>query len=124
MLCYCDLDFIICKTSVKLYREKEGRATAKSSGGIQNQERANGAVGKCEDVKLAQCRDGRAGEREELDLCPEEVGLAAGFPQGSGAAAARRRKRMLGACQGQQLVGGEKARGQHSLPKSSVQICG
>lgn len=100
--------------------------TAKSSAGIQNQERAKGAVGECEDVKLAQCRDSRAGEREreKLDLCPEEVGLAAGFPQGSGAAAAHRRKRMLGACQGQQLVWGKKVRGQDSLPKSSVQICG
>lgn len=37
---------------------------AKSSAGIQNQERAKGAVGECGDVKLAQCADGRAGERE------------------------------------------------------------
>lgn len=30
-------DFIICNISVKLYSKKEGRVTAKSSAGIQNQ---------------------------------------------------------------------------------------
>lgn len=57
---------------------------------------------------MAELEREREREREELDLCPEEAGLAAGFPQGSGAAAAHGRKRMLGACQGQQLVGGKK----------------
>lgn len=102
-----------------------GGVRAKSSAGIQESQGSCWGMWRCE---AARCRDGRAGERggerEELDLCPEETGLAAGFPQGSGAAAARRRKRMLGACQGQQLVGGEKERAQHSLPKSSAQICG
>lgn len=90
-----------------------GRATARSSAAIQNQRRES--QGSCWGMwrcEAAGCRDGRAGERErereELDLCPEEAGLAAGFPQGSGAAAAHGRKRMLGACQGQQLVGGKK----------------
>lgn len=58
--------------------------------------------------EAAQRKDGRAGEREELDLCPEEAGLAAGFPQGSSAAAATQEEADAGSLPGTAVGSGGK----------------
>lgn len=68
--------------------------------------------------EAAQCKDGRAGEREELDLCPEEAGLAAGFPQGSDAAAAAREEADAGSLPGTAVGRGEKREDSTVYPRA------
>lgn len=70
--------------------------------------------------EAAQRKDGRAGEREELDLCPEEAGLAAGFPQGSSAAAATQEEADAGSLPGTAVGSGGK---RESTAQFTQELC-
>lgn len=91
---------------------------ARSSAGIQNQGRAEGAAGGCGDVKLLSARMAELGKERSWICVQRKRGWPQDFRRDPTLPQPRGRKRMLGAGQGQQLVGGEKREDSTVYPRA------